>query len=282
MRIRIDIHKTLRSRDRVFRLEVAFNAEHERTVVFGPSGSGKSITLQCIAGLVRPDEGRIEVGSRVLYDSAAGIDLPPQVRNVGHLVQDYALFPHMSVEENVAFGLKGRFGHTGEHGTAARVREFLEQFEIAALARSFPRNLSGGQRQRVALARALIRQPDVLLLDEPLSALDPLLRARVRRRAARPANALSGADDRDHARSGGRRGAGAERGGVRPRPRSTDRQPPGDGRRERGRTARARRRHARRSLPQWRGRVKRSARSPLRSNRKQPQSTQRTRRDSMG
>ena len=110
MRIRIDIHKTLRSRDRVFELEVAFNAEHERTVVFGPSGSGKSITLQCIAGLLRPDEGRIEVGSRVLYDSAAGIDLPPQVRNVGHLVQDYALFPHMSVEENVAFGLKGRSG----------------------------------------------------------------------------------------------------------------------------------------------------------------------------
>ena len=180
MRIRIDIHKTLRSRDRVFELEVIFNAEHERTVVFGPSGSGKSITLQCMAGLVRPDQGRIEVGSRVLFDSAAGIDLPPQIRNVGHLVQDYALFPHMSVEENVAFGLKGRFGPRGQHDAVARVREFLEQFEIAALARSYPRDLSGGQRQRVALARALIRQPDVLLLDEPLSALDPLLRARVR------------------------------------------------------------------------------------------------------
>jgi molybdate transport system ATP-binding protein len=179
MRIRVDIHKTLRSRDRVFRLEVAFNAEHERTVVFGPSGSGKSMTLQCIAGLIRPDAGRIEVGSRVLYDSAAGIDLPPQVRNVGHLVQDYALFPHMNVEDNVAFGLKGQV-HRGQE-RSARVREYLEQFEIAGLARSLPRNLSGGQRQRVALARALIRHPDVLLLDEPLSALDPLLRARVRR-----------------------------------------------------------------------------------------------------
>ena len=180
MRIRIDIRKTLRSHDRVFQLEVAFNAEHERTVVFGPSGSGKSLTLQCVAGLMRPSEGRIEIGNRVLYDSAAGIDLPPQVRNVGHLVQDYALFPHMSVEENVAFGLKGRFGRRTERDIASRVREFLEQFEITSLARSFPRNLSGGQRQRVALARALIRQPDVLLLDEPLSALDPLLRARVR------------------------------------------------------------------------------------------------------
>jgi molybdate transport system ATP-binding protein len=178
MRIRVDIHKTLRSRDRVFKLEAAFNAEHERTVVFGPSGSGKSMTLQCIAGLLRPDAGRIEVGNRVLYDSAAGIDLPPQVRNVGHLVQDYALFPHMSVEENVAFGLKGQV-HRGQE-RSSRVREYLEQFEIAGLARSLPRNLSGGQRQRVALARALIRHPDVLLLDEPLSALDPLLRARVR------------------------------------------------------------------------------------------------------
>jgi len=180
MRIRVDIRKTLRSQDREFSLEVAFDAEHERTVVFGPSGSGKSVTLQCIAGLVRPDEGRIEIGKRVLYDSRAGIDLPPQVRNVGHLVQDYALFPHMNVEENVAFGLKGR-GTQSTDGAAERVRQFLEQFEIAALARSFPRSLSGGQRQRVALARALIRHPDVLLLDEPLSALDPFLRARVRR-----------------------------------------------------------------------------------------------------
>jgi molybdate transport system ATP-binding protein len=181
VKIRLDIRKTLRSGDREFRLDVAFDAEHDRTVVFGPSGSGKSITLQCIAGLVHPDSGRIEVGTRVLYDSDAGIDLPPQVRNVGHLFQDYALFPHMTVEANVAFGLKGRFGRGSDHDVPGRVRRFLEQFEIAALARSYPRNLSGGQRQRVALARALIRRPDVLLLDEPLSALDPLLRSRVRR-----------------------------------------------------------------------------------------------------
>ena len=180
MKIRIDIRKTLRSRDREFRLDIAFEAKDDRTVVFGPSGSGKSVTLLCIAGLVQPDAGRIEVGGRVLYDSATRIDLRPQVRNVGYLFQDYALFPHLTVEENIAFGLKGRLGRHAIRDATGTVQEFLEQFEIAPLARSLPRNLSGGQRQRVALARALIRQPQLLLLDEPLSALDPLLRSRVR------------------------------------------------------------------------------------------------------
>jgi molybdate transport system ATP-binding protein len=178
VRIRVDIRKTLRAEGREFHLEIAFEAEHDRTLVFGPSGSGKSVTLQCITGLLRPDPGRIEVGRRVLYDSTLGIDLPPQVRNVGYLFQDYALFPHLTVEQNVAFGLKGR---GSQRDPQDKVLQFLQQFEITALARSLPRNLSGGQRQRVALARALIREPQLLLLDEPLSALDPLLRERVRR-----------------------------------------------------------------------------------------------------
>jgi len=174
MKVRVDIHKTLRSQDREFTLEASFSAEHDRIVVFGPSGSGKSVTMQCMAGLLRPDAGRIQIGERVLFDSAAGIDVPPQARNVGFVFQDYALFPHLNVEKNVGFGLRNG------SDAAARVAQFLALFELGPLARSFPRSLSGGQRQRVALARALIRHPDLLLLDEPLSALDPLLRERVR------------------------------------------------------------------------------------------------------
>jgi molybdate transport system ATP-binding protein len=134
--------------------------------------------MQCIAGLVKPDEGRIQIGERVLFDSSSGVDLRPQLRNVGFVFQDYALFPHLTVEKNVAFGLHNS---NNEDDTTARVKQFLTLFELGSLARSYPRNLSGGQRQRVALARALIRHPDLLLLDEPLSALDPLLRDRVRR-----------------------------------------------------------------------------------------------------
>jgi molybdate transport system ATP-binding protein len=174
MKVRVDIRKTLRSHDREFKLEASFSAEHDRIVVFGPSGSGKSVTLQCIAGLLRPDAGYIQIGERVLFDSKAGIDVPPQSRNVGFVFQDYALFPHLNVERNVAFGLQD------ESDSAARIAQFLALFELTPLARSFPRNLSGGQRQRVALARALIRQPALLLLDEPLSALDQLLRERMR------------------------------------------------------------------------------------------------------
>jgi molybdate transport system ATP-binding protein len=180
MKLQVDIRKTLRSHDREFRLEVRFEARHDRAVVFGPSGSGKSLTMQCIAGLLQPEAGRIVVNERVLFDAQAGVNLPPQDRGVGFVFQDYALFPHLSVEENVGFGLNRglRTGIGPEH--AARIADFLDLFELRPMARSLPRNLSGGQRQRVALARALIRAPQLLLLDEPLSALDPLLRERVR------------------------------------------------------------------------------------------------------
>jgi molybdate transport system ATP-binding protein len=181
MRIRIDIRKTLRAGTREFRLDARFSAVNDRIAVFGPSGSGKSVTIQCIAGLLTPDEGVIQIGDRVLFDSSTGIDLPPQARRVGLVFQDYALFPHLTVEENVGFGLSGALTGRPDRTVRERVREHLRLFELEALARNFPRQLSGGQRQRTALARALIRHPDVLLLDEPLSALDPLLRERVRR-----------------------------------------------------------------------------------------------------
>ena len=134
----------------------------------GPSGAGKTTVLRAIAGLRTPDRGRIALGEHAWFDSAARIDLPPEQRSVGLVFQEYALFPHLSVRANVAFG-----------GTA-RVDDLLERFHIAHLAAAKPTTLSGGERQRVALARALSRDPHVLLLDEPLSALDAHTRGIVR------------------------------------------------------------------------------------------------------
>jgi ABC-type sulfate/molybdate transport systems ATPase subunit len=141
--------------------------------VVGPSGAGKTSLLRSIAGLARPERGRIALDGRVLFDSAAGIDLPPEDRRVGYVFQEYALFPHMTVQQNVAFA------------GGDRAPELLDRLGIAALAKAHPGELSGGERQRVGLARALARDPDVLLLDEPMSALDAHTRAAVRAELAR-------------------------------------------------------------------------------------------------
>jgi molybdate transport system ATP-binding protein len=162
--LRLDIDVPLRS----FRLGLALEVGRETVALVGPSGAGKSTVLRAIAGLVRPEGGRIALGSDVLFDSSAGIDEPPESRRVGLVFQEYALFPHMSVEDNVAYGGKDR------------VRELLDRFGIAHLAKARPAQLSGGERQRVGLARALARGPRVLLMDEPLSALDAHTRAAVR------------------------------------------------------------------------------------------------------
>jgi molybdate transport system ATP-binding protein len=165
-RLELDVAFGLRS----FALDVALSIGRETLALVGPSGAGKTTVLRAVAGLRRPDRGRIALGERAWFDGAAGVDLPPELRSVGLVFQEYALFPHMTVRANVAFG----------GGRGKRVDELLERFGIAALAGERPASLSGGERQRVALARALARDPSVLLLDEPLSALDAHTRGVVR------------------------------------------------------------------------------------------------------
>ncbi len=179
MSIRINIKARVRSGGRGFTLGACFQSDAPFTVIQGPSGSGKTLTLRCVAGLLRPSSGRIEVGGRTLFDSQAGINLSVRERRLGYVFQDYALFPHLTVSENVGFA----FLKAGRGLTAAGqkdVEEALETFELKGLARSRPGDLSGGQKQRVAIARALMTRPDALLMDEPFSALDAGLRARMR------------------------------------------------------------------------------------------------------
>jgi molybdate transport system ATP-binding protein len=153
---------------RSFALDLELELDGQTVALVGPSGVGKSTLLRAVAGLLRPEQGRIALGREVWLDRATGIDLPPERRSVGLVFQEYALFPHLTVRQNVAFGGK------------ERAEELLERFGISSLARARPGSLSGGERQRVALARALARSPAVLLLDEPLSALDAHTRATVR------------------------------------------------------------------------------------------------------
>ncbi|HEY4784945.1 MAG TPA: ABC transporter ATP-binding protein [Bacteroidales bacterium] len=140
----------------------------ELVALFGPSGAGKTTLLRILAGLIKPDKGRITVGSTVWFDSSGNIDLLPQKRNIGYMFQDYALFPNMTVEENI------RFAHPSNN--RKEVRDLIETFGLAEFAKRKPSGLSGGQKQRVALARALARKPSLMLLDEPLSALDAGMR----------------------------------------------------------------------------------------------------------
>ena len=181
MLIEVDIERTLNSRERRFSLKAAFASDESRVVLFGPSGSGKTLTLQSVAGLIRPDSGRIVLKGRVLFDAKAGIDVPSRERRMGYLFQDYALFPHMTVFENVGYGPRKTWQWRLSGKVRRDVLTLLDTLEIRHLAQSFPSDLSGGQKQRVALARALMTRPDLLLLDEPFAALDTVLRVRLRK-----------------------------------------------------------------------------------------------------
>ena len=172
MSLSVDIKKKFPN----FTLDMHFSLSGRRVGILGASGCGKSMTLRSIAGIFQPDEGRIVLGDRVLYDSARRVDLKPQVRNIGYLFQNYALFPNMTVRENIMAGLSG-----SKNAKMARANEMIAKFGLNSLEDRLPGQLSGGQQQRCALARIMAYRPDVILLDEPFSALDWYLRDRMQR-----------------------------------------------------------------------------------------------------
>lgn len=166
----VDVH--IEKRLPGFTLKVSFTTQGSLAGILGASGSGKSMTLRCIAGIQRPDKGRIVVNGRTLFDSEKKIDLKPQKRRVGYLFQNYALFPTMTVEENMGCGYLGK----DKNEKKEKIRAFLERYQLQGLEKRLPSQLSGGQQQRVALARMMMGAPDLILLDEPFSALDGPMR----------------------------------------------------------------------------------------------------------
>ena len=184
MSLYVDIEKKLSN----FTLKVKFNAENEIFALLGASGCGKSMTLKCIAGIENPDCGQIILNDRVLFDSHKRICIPPQERKVGYMFQDYALFPTMTVEKNIRCGINRRFGGNGirklfsknnkiqQENDDKRVNDIIKVFQLEKLENQYPDKLSGGQKQRVAMARMIISEPEIILLDEPFSALDSYLK----------------------------------------------------------------------------------------------------------
>lgn len=170
MAMEVKIHKKLGE----YELDVHWKSTKKRIGILGASGSGKSLTLKSIAGIEHPDQGHIQIGDHVLYDSDSRICLKPQKRNVGYMFQNYALFPTMTVEQNVGAGLAGNKKKKQE-----QVQKMIRHFRLEGLEKRLPRELSGGQQQRVALARIMAYEPSVILLDEPFSALDVFLKDRL-------------------------------------------------------------------------------------------------------
>lgn len=169
-------HGEAKPGQRRFALDAEFAAPGGVTILFGPSGSGKTTCLRAIAGTMLPDEGRISLGETIFFDSTAGVNLPVQQRRIGFVFQDHALFPHLTAEQNVMYGVRAKVGKAEKRD---RARSHLSLLGIEYAAHQYPRELSGGESQRVALARALASDPAIMLLDEPLSAVDAEMRARL-------------------------------------------------------------------------------------------------------
>jgi molybdate transport system ATP-binding protein len=167
--------KRFASQTREFVLEVEFPASPGFTILFGPSGAGKTTLLDCVAGLAKPDSGHIVINRRVLFDAANDTDLPVAKRRIGYVFQSLALFPHLTVEQNVQYGL----AHLPQAEREAQASAVLQAFRIPHLAQRYPREISGGESQRTALARTLVTDPAVLLLDEPLAALDAATKSKI-------------------------------------------------------------------------------------------------------
>jgi len=171
----LEVRKRFSGNGREFSLDVDLRAEAGFTILFGASGAGKTTLLDCVAGLATPDSGRIAIGDRILYDSSRRTDVPVAKRRVGYVIQSLALFPHLTVAENVEYGLN----HLPRGERSERAKAMLGAFRIAELAQRSAREISGGESQRVALARTLVTDPEVLLLDEPLAALDAPTKAKI-------------------------------------------------------------------------------------------------------
>ncbi len=176
----IQLQQVLQQGRSRFELNVQFQSPAQRLVLFGPSGAGKTQTLRMVAGILAPASGHVRVAGRLLYDAGQGLSLTPQARRLAYVFQDYALFPHLTVGQNIAFARRRGWRNPRPGHQDPQVDRWIERFGLQSVTGHYPHQISGGQRQRTALARALVNEPTALLLDEPFAALDKGLRQRLR------------------------------------------------------------------------------------------------------